>query len=105
MQAYSNPQRESDPYALPDIEVFEFTAEEAVQQDEELMWEAGKKFPLMHVNSRDRDRAIEWAIQESCATGGWFWWSCFPGCMPDSSAIGPFKTRKEALKDAQNDAF
>jgi hypothetical protein len=97
MQAYSNPKRESDPHSLPDIEVFELTAEEAVQQDEDLMGEAGKKFPLMHINSRDRDISIE----ESGTTGGWFWWSCSPGCLPDGCAIGPFKTSKEALEDAR----
>ena len=101
MQAYSNPDRESDPHALPDIEVFQLTADEAVQQDEDLMWEAGKQFPLMHMNSRDREKAIDWAVKESGATGGWFWWSCFPGCLPDSSAFGPFKTRAEALADAR----
>lgn len=102
MQAYSNPKRESDPYSLPDIEVFELTAEETVQQDEDLMYEASKEFPLMHMNSRDRDKAIEWAIAESETTGGWFWWSCLPGCMPDGPAIGPFKTRDEALADARD---
>lgn len=102
MQAYSNPKRESNPYALPDIEVFQLTAEEAVQQDEDLMWEAGKKFPLMHMNSRDRDKAIAWAVEESGTTGGWFWWSCLPGCMPDGPAMGPFNSREEALADARD---
>ena len=104
MQAYSDPKRASDPYSLPDVEVFQLTAEEAVQQDEDLMWDAGKRFPLMHMNSRDRDKAIEWAVEESGCTGGWFWWTCMPGCLPDSCAIGPFKTRAEALADAQSDA-
>ena len=101
MQVYSNPKRANDEHSLPDIEVFELTAEEAVQQDEDLMWEASKQFPFMHMNSRDRDKAIDWAIEESGTTGGWFWWSCFPGCMPDGCANGPFETRKEALADAQ----
>jgi len=101
MQAYSNSERESDPHALPDIEVFELTAAEAVEQDEDLMWQAMKQFPLATMNSRDRQKAIDWAIEESGATGGWFWWSCFPGCLPDGPAMGPFKTRKEALEDAQ----
>lgn len=101
MQAYSDVTRESDPHSLPDIEVFEMTAEEAVQQDEDLMWDAGKQFPLMHMNSRDRDKAIEWAIAESGCTGGYYWWSCFPGCLPDSCANGPFETRAEALADAR----
>jgi hypothetical protein len=101
MQAYSNPKRESDPYSLPDVEVFELTAEEAVQQDEDLMWEASKRFPLMHMNSRERDKAIAWAIEESSTNGGWFWWTCLPGCLPDGPASGPFNTRKLALEDAQ----
>ena len=104
MQAYSDPKRESDPHALPDVEVFELTAEEAVQQDEDLMWDAGKRFPLMHMNSRDRDKAIAWAIEESGCTGRWFWWTCLPGCLPDSSPMGPFKTRAEALADAQQES-
>ena len=102
-QEYSNPEREDEPTALPDIEVFELTAAEAVQQDEDLMWAASKRFPLMHMNSRDRDKAIEWAVEESGTTEGWFWWSCFPGCLPDSPAIGPFASYAEALKDARAD--
>ncbi len=104
MQTYSDPKRASDPYALPDVEVFHLTAYEAVQQDEDLMWEAGKRFPLMNMNSRDRDKAIAWAVESSGTTGGWFWWTCFPGCMPDSSAFGTFATREEALADAQQNA-
>ena len=101
-QEYSNSERESEPTSLPDIEVFELTAEEAVQQDEDLMYEASKKFPLMHMNSRDREKAIEWAVEESGATGGYFWWSCLPGCLPDGPAIGPFDSYAEALADARD---
>src|SRR5208337_3519539 len=104
MQAYSDPKRASDPHTLPDVEVFELTAEEAVQQDEDLMWEACKQFPLMYMNSRARDKAIAWAVEESGCTGGWFWWTCLPGCLPDSCAFGPFATRQEALADAQENA-
>ena len=98
---YSSPERENDAYALPDIEVFQLTPEEAVQQDEDLMWDAMKKFPLATMNSRDRDKAIAWAIEESGATGGWFWWTCLPGCLPDSCATGPFNSYEEALADAR----
>jgi hypothetical protein len=102
MQAYSDPTRASDPYGLPDVEVFELTAEEAVALDEDLMYEASKVFPLMHMNSRERDKAVAWAIEESGTTGGWYWGSCFPGCLPDSDPIGPFATSAEALADAQD---
>jgi hypothetical protein len=101
MQAYSNPEREHDPHALPDIEVFELTAREAVELDEDLMWEAGKRFPLATFNSRDHEKAIDWAVQESKATSGWYWWTCYPGCLPDSPAMGPFRTPAEALADAR----
>ncbi len=31
---------------------------------------------------------------------GFYWWSCQPGCLPDSDAVGPFETRVEACLDA-----
>jgi hypothetical protein len=34
---------------------------------------------------------------------GWYWWPCFPGCLPDGEAIGPFSTSREAFRDAQED--
>ncbi len=37
------------------------------------------------------------------APAGWYWWACFPGCMPDSEEpSGPFKTEQEAIDDAQD---
>jgi hypothetical protein len=32
---------------------------------------------------------------------GWYWWPCFPGCMPDGEPNGPFETEQEAIDDAQ----
>jgi hypothetical protein len=31
---------------------------------------------------------------------GWYWNACFPGCMPDGEAIGPFETEALAMADA-----
>ena len=31
---------------------------------------------------------------------GWYWWACFPGCLPDGDPSGPFETEQEAIKDA-----
>lgn len=103
-QAYSNPYRESDPHALPDIEVFELTAREVAEQDEDLIWEYMKRreFRLAAMSARDRDRMFDAMIEEECITGGWFWWACFPGCLPDSAPMGPFASKAEALADAQN---
>jgi hypothetical protein len=31
---------------------------------------------------------------------GWYWWSCFEGCLPDSDPTGPFSSSLDALCDA-----
>lgn len=35
---------------------------------------------------------------------GWFWWACFPGCLPDGDAFGPFATEQEAIRNANEGA-
>lgn len=32
----------------------------------------------------------------------WFYWFCFPGCLPDSDPFGPFATEQEAIDDARD---
>ena len=71
MRAYSTPERESDPYALPDIEVFHSALYPR---------EAG-------------DTPLE---------DGYYWWPCFPGCLPDGEPVGPFASQDEALADARS---
>ena len=74
MQAYSDPTRETDPLALPDVEVFYHTPSE-----------------------------FDGDLRESLpSVAGWYWWSCFPGCLPDGDPVGPFDTEAEALTDAQD---
>ena len=104
MQAYSDTSRESDPHALPDVEVFELTAQEVAEMDEDLISEYMHRheFRLASMNGRVREAMFQAMIDEEAISGGWFWWSCFPGCMPDSSPNGPFATRQEALDDAQD---
>ena len=31
---------------------------------------------------------------------GWYWWPCFPGCLPDGAPCGPFATSQAAYADA-----
>ena len=76
---YSDPTRESDPHALPDVEVFEVD-----------YYLNGDALP---------DEAHNLPGSE---TIGWYWWSCFPGCLPDGDPNGPFATEAEAIADAQN---
>ena len=67
-QHYSDPTRESDKYALPDTEVF-------YAEDGEL-------------DLYDRDGPSE---------AGWYYWYCFPGCMPEGEPWGPYATEQEAI--------
>lgn len=34
---------------------------------------------------------------------GWYWWACFPGCLPDGEPNGPFPTSEGAYLDAIGD--
>jgi len=101
-QEYSDPSRAADEHALPDIEVFQLTAEEACNQlHEDTLWEYRKQFPLAGMSSREHQKMLDAIIEGEGVTGGWFYWYCFPGCLPDSDAYGPFDSYAEALKDAQ----
>ncbi len=77
-QVYSDPTRESDPYALPDVEVF---------------------YLDKHTAEHFFDGVGTDPIEANLI--GWYWWSCFPGCLPDGEANGPFATEQEATDDAQ----
>lgn len=106
MQAYSNPDREDDAHALPDLEIFQLTAREIAEHNEDLVHEYMKRheFRLAGMNSRTRDAMFDAMVEAEGIKGGWFYWYCFPGCMPDSEAIGPFDTAAEAKKAAQDEA-
>lgn len=48
-------------------------------------------------------RADDWRDDDGELMGeGWYWWACFPGCMPDSGPSGPYATEAEALADARD---
>lgn len=102
-QVYSDPSRADDPYALPDVEVFQLTARELAERDEDLIYEYMKRheFRLAAMNSRDRERMFDAMVEEEGITGGWYWWACFPGCLPDGDPNGPFNTEDEAIKDVR----
>lgn len=54
-------------------------------------------FEVFYLNEREAQE------QTGGACGaGWYWWACFPGCMPDGEAMGPFNTEKEAIENAND---
>ena len=77
---YSDPERETEEHALPDMEVFYVSQLETIY------------------NLDNLDHADEYTITQP----GWYWWSCFPGCLPDGDPMGPFETENEAIADAQD---
>ena len=81
MHIYSNPDRASNEYALPDVEVFYWDAADAADFND---------YSLI-------------ANPDSQYVAGWYYWACFPGCMPDSDPIGPFNSEAEAISNAQED--
>jgi hypothetical protein len=69
------PRRASDPHALPDVEVFQ-----------------GSNYCV----------ACSLAEAEGhLDPDAWYYWPCFPGCLPDGEPVGPFASEAEALADAQ----
>jgi hypothetical protein len=106
MQAYSNTARVSDPYALPDIEVFQLTAREVAAMDEDTCNEYMRRheFRLAFMNSKARDAMLDAMVSELGIEGGWFYWYCQPGCLPDSEPFGPFESEELAKQDAIDNA-
>lgn len=100
-QYYSDPSRESDPHALPDVWVTQLTAEEIAANMEDEIWQYRKRpeFKLASMNSRTRDKMLETMIAELEIEGGWCWYYCQPGCMPDSGPYGPFASHDAAVCD------
>jgi len=93
MQAYSDPAREHDPHALPDIEIFEA---HALDCDE---CECFQVYPqATGTGYADCPECGEIGITNNLAH---FYWACFPGCLPDSDPIGPFNSEAEALAAAR----
>lgn len=105
-QFCSNPERESDAYALPDCETFQLTASEVAETMEEEIWEFSKRheFRLCHMNSRVRENMLDAMVEELGITGGWFYHYCSPGCMPESTPMGPYASREEAIAAARDEA-
>lgn len=95
MQAYSNPDRENEPTALPDVEVF-YVGKSDFLNAEKDSWQYDALWDYAADN--------EATPRDVCAVAlsGYYYWFCFPGCLPDSDPSGPFKTEVEALADAQS---
>jgi hypothetical protein len=88
-QFYTDPSRESEPTALPDAEVFYVETGE---------WGWLKNGDRIQTGDPDWDEVTD------TNEAGYYWWSCFPGCLPDGQPNGPFETEEEAIADAREQA-
>lgn len=79
-QFYSDPSRENDTTALPDAEVFHVCNDD------------------LRINAVYPENAL-------VTKPGWYYWFCFPGCLPDSEPIGPFESEQAAIDDCQEKCF
>ena len=78
---------------------------ELFYMDREALWRAGiledvqlneGDVPLWyHLDENDDLRPCDPATYE-----GYYWWACYPGCLPDSDLNGPYATLDEAHADA-----
>ena len=73
-QFYYNPADAKDPHRLPDAETF-------------------------YVDGTDPDFVD---FDGEPYEAGYYFWSCFPGCMPDSDPFGPYDTEQAAIDAAQD---
>jgi len=99
MRAYSDPSREDDDYALPDIEVWSdrVSIVHCRCGDYETAFDHAHVEDAVYCPSCEREaESVEDTDREA-----WFYWLCFPGCLPDGGLNGPFETEAEALADAR----
>ncbi len=99
MQAYSDPSRECGPTALPDIEVFHQTYMEFLKADSGT-WLA-ERWQEIVGDGYGAIESVNRNVQAAHSLAGWYWWACFPGCLPEGDPNGPFETEADALADAQ----
>jgi len=79
-QVYSDPTKANNKWSLPDAEVFYRELSENT---------SGTVFWDEYGN-------------EPCGEG-WYYWYCLPGCLPDSSPVGPFETEAAAIESIREE--
>ncbi len=93
MRHYLDTARESDTYSLPDMETFYMSQQDFLRSGYDTWMNERLKEEIVDVGN---------TMQAAADLSGWYYWFCFPGCLPDSEASGPYKTEEEALVWARN---
>ena len=51
------------------------------------------------------DRATKAENTEMYPRVGWYYWQCFPGCLPEGDAMGPHPSALRALREAYDNGY
>lgn len=78
---------------MNNLEVFYMDAEEFMTADD-------STWMYDRMTDKKRDGFSDQEAAESLA--GFYYWFCFPGCLPEGDAIGPFETETRAYADAES---
>ena len=104
MQIYSDPTRENDIHALPDVEVF-YARPTVIEcgdcGNSVLPWDG--TYDHDYFKCPQCGKLTKRARFDRNDAGQYWYWYCLPGCLPDSDPIGPFATEEEAIAAAQED--
>jgi hypothetical protein len=104
-QVYSDPSRQADPYSLPDVELWE---DYIVEIDcpccgvHEVPYESAYATETLYCPSCGL--SPDGITAEATGITAFWYWYCFPGCLPDSDVYGPYNTEKEAMDEIQSDS-
>ena len=89
--------------SLPSIEVFHMDASEFIGAALDADGNRKDDDTWMAEAVWDQAEAPEDVAFEAKGLAGWYWWTCIPGCLPDSSAFGPFVGPNAALNNAREE--
>jgi len=91
---YSNPARESEPTALPNVDIWRDDGRECA--------DCGSTVPVSSMEPGIDACPDCGSTARPSATFPGYWHAFgFPGCLHDSEPVGPFDTEAEALADAR----
>jgi hypothetical protein len=76
-----------------------------VRHEEARVWDSHEGYHSFHAEYTQEEYGsfcVFWD-NDTCGVAngpGWYWWACFPGCIPDGDAIGPFASSRAAHRNA-----
>ena len=85
------------------FEVFYMDEGDCEEHNDQLCTEFWDDYTNGDESEEDYDEIREDILEcEGGLRPGWYWWACFPGCLPDGDPCGPFVSEEEAHDDAQS---